>query len=111
MFLKMKLGVRAAACLLLAVITADVVADTSCDAPEVASASATNVQVPAAAGTNEPCGDVCIPDCFCCSRSVAASSVVIPPEPESLAPVDAPRAEQWPAGVHPVVDRPPLARG
>ena len=31
-------------------------------------------QVPAAAGTNEPCGDVCIPDCFCCSRSVAASA-------------------------------------
>jgi hypothetical protein len=104
-------GLRVAASLLLAVITADLVADTNCDSPDVTSASATKLQGPAATGTNEPCGDICIPDCFCCSRSVAASSVVIPPEPESLAPVDAPQAERWPAGVHPVVDRPPLARG
>jgi hypothetical protein len=111
MLLEMKLGVRAAACLLLAVITADVVGDTNCDSPDVTLASATQLQGPAATGANEPCGDVCIPDCFCCSRSVVASSVVIPPEPESLASVDAPLAEQWPAGVRPVVDRPPLTRG
>jgi hypothetical protein len=106
------MALRAAACLLLAVIAADVVADTACDmpgpAPATRSASAVRGAVPSE--SNEHCADFCIPDCFCCSRSVAASPAVLPPEPQRLTPVDAPTSDDRSEGVRPVVDHPPLAR-
>lgn len=101
---------RAAACLLLAVIAADLIADTACDSFDLGAASATTVQARASGEANEPCADFCVPDCFCCSRSVAATPIVFPTEPRRLTPVQAPASERWTEGVRPVVDHPPLER-
>ena len=101
---------RAAACLLLAVIAADVVADSACDSLSIGSGSTTTMLGPSTSGANEPCSDFCVPDCFCCSRSVTAGPAVPPPSLARLTPIDAPAAERWPEGVRPVVDRPPLSR-
>ncbi len=101
---------RAAACLLLVVIAADVVSDTTCDSTSLGSASATTLRGPTPRGANEPCADFCVPDCFCCSRSIAAGPAVLPPEPERLTLLAPPAAERWSEGVRPVVDHPPLGR-
>ena len=104
---------RAAACLLLAVIAADVAADTTCDmpAPAAASPSAAALRGVAPGGPNERCADFCIPDCFCCSRSVAAGAIVIPPEPQRLTavPAPAPATDDLSEGVRAVPEPPPLA--
>ena len=100
---------RAAACLVLAVIAADVAADSACDGASIGVAYVTTGG-PGASGTNEPCSDFCVPDCFCCSRSVTAGQAVPPPDLLRLAPIAAPAAERWPEGVRPAVDHPPLAR-
>ena len=104
-------ALRAIACLLLAIIAADVGAGTVCDSLGFGPASAATVRGPDSSGANEPCADVCVPDCFCCSRSLPAGPLVLPPEPQRFTSVDAPAAEDWPEGVRPVLDHPPLARG
>jgi hypothetical protein len=101
---------QAAACLLLAIIAADLVGDTGCDSFGLGAASPTTVRAAAKDGANEACADVCVPDCFCCSRSVAAAPLVLPPEPQRLTSVEAPVSERWSEGIRPVVDHPPLAR-
>jgi len=102
---------RAAACLLLAIIAADVAADTTCDMPGPAAASPSAAAVRGAAqdGPIERCTDFCIPDCFCCSRSVAAGAAVLPPEPQRLTSVPAPATDDLPEGVRAVPEPPPLA--
>jgi hypothetical protein len=102
---------RAVACLLLAIIVADLAADTSCDmpAPATASSSATALRGVALGGPNERCADFCMPDCFCCSRSVAADTAVVPPEPQRLTPVPAPATGDLSEGVRAVPEPPPLA--
>ncbi|MGE0453249.1 MAG: hypothetical protein AB7O37_01285 [Vicinamibacteria bacterium] len=102
---------RIAAFLLLAVIAADVVGDASCDLPGARSGAATALRPAGADGTPEACVSFCVPDCFCCSRSVAAAAAITPPRPAPLAALDAPVAERWPHGVRPAVDHPPLPRG
>ena len=106
------MALRAAVCLLLAVIAFDVTADAACDSISLgaAAASTTEVRGGAPSGSNESCADFCVPDCFCCSRSVAAGPAVFPPEPQPLTRVDPPATDDGSDGVRPVVDRPPLAR-
>lgn len=100
---------RAAAWLLLVVIGIDLAVDAGCDSiGSVASASAVGEATPG--HTDEPCADFCVPDCFCCSRSLVAGSVVCPPVSERLSLVDAFMVGRWTVGVHPAVDHPPLAR-
>ena len=105
--------VRLAACLLLAVIAADLASDARCDdgATSARGAAAVSDQGQRQGRTHEPCTDFCVPDCFCCSRSVAAGPALLLPEPERLLLFDAPAPERWLEGVRPVVDRPPLSRG
>ena len=107
-----RMALRAAVCLLLAVIGLDVAADAACDSISLGapSASTTEVRGVAPSGPNERCADFCVPDCFCCSRSVAAGPAVLPPEPQPLTRVDAPATAGRSDGVRPVVDHPPLAR-
>jgi hypothetical protein len=102
---------RAAACLLLSVIALDVAADAACDSIGLGapSASTTAVRGLAPSGANEPCADFCIPDCFCCSRSVAAGAAVLPPEPQRLTAVPAPATDDLSEGVRTVPEPPPLA--
>ncbi len=99
---------RLVAFALLALIGADVAGDATCDLPTalVANASASlGSPTPEAA---EPCVDVCIPDCFCCSRSVAARTSIVPPPAVLVAGRLAAAREDRAAGVRPVADRPPL---
>jgi len=102
---------RVAACLLLSAIAADLVADTRCDKGSSSSTSTAAFRGPVQGQpqTDEACVLFCVPDCFCCSRSLAAGSAVLPPEPQQLTPVHATAAEHWSEGVRPVVDHPPLA--
>jgi hypothetical protein len=105
-------GLRIAACLILGAIGFDVFADSRCDVQAI---STSPIEIRAESqrqgGTGEPCVPFCIPDCFCCSRSVAAGPVVVPPEPRPLMAVDTLAAERRSEGVLPVVDHPPLLRG
>jgi hypothetical protein len=103
---------RAAACLLLAVIAADVAADTTCDMPAPAATppSAAAVRGVAQDGPIERCADFCVPDCFCCSRSLAAGAAVLPPEPQRVRSVPAPATDDLSEGVRAVPEPPPLAR-
>jgi len=100
---------RVAACLLLTAIVLDLVADTRCDvASPLRSATAVRAQGHQQPADKEPCAPFCVPDCFCCSRAVAAGSVTGPPAPVLLRTLDAPAKERWSEGVRPVVDHPPL---
>jgi hypothetical protein len=106
-------ALRVPASLLLLAIAADIVADTRCDKGSASSASTAAVReaVQGRGQTDEPCGSFCVPDCFCCSFSVAAAPTVVPPEPGPLAPLALAALERWSEGIRPVVDHPPLARG
>jgi hypothetical protein len=97
--------------LLLAVIVSDVAGDAGCDIPNTAVAADASMSAGGAAGSNDPCVSFCVPDCFCCSRSVGAAAVIAPPRPVPLTVLDAPARERWPQGVRPVIDHPPLLRG
>jgi hypothetical protein len=102
---------RAAASLLLSVIALDVAADTACDSISLGapSASTTEVRGVAPSGSNERCADFCMPDCFCCSRSVPAGPAVFPPEPQRLTPVPSSATDDLSEGVRAVPEPPPLA--
>ena len=106
-------ALRVAACLLLASIAADLLAD-NCDraSPRLpATESLGPVQDQDRPGTSgEPCADFCVPDCFCCSRIVAAGPALFPAAPMPLEVIDDPVAERLPHGVRPVPYHPPLAR-
>jgi hypothetical protein len=105
----LSIAVRAAAaCLLVTVIVSDVVADSACDAPTTGSVSEPMVRGAHPNRAGDICADVCVPDCYCCSRSVAAGPAFLPAEPQRLLPVDAPPAGHGSVGVRPVVDHPPL---
>lgn len=97
------------ACVLLALIGADLVGDANCDLPLTLNVEAgTRLQSAVAPdGTNEACFDFCVPDCFCCSRSVAAGPAIVPPAPVPLSLVEDSARETGPEGVRPVVDHPP----
>ncbi len=103
---------RLVAGLLLVLICSDLVADARCDV-ESGAASAESALLPATPGQGsaEPCVSFCVPDCFCCSRSVGAVADVAPPRP-ALASISSSQVSQrWPLGVRPVADLPPLLRG
>jgi hypothetical protein len=102
-------AIRLAACLLLVAIGADLAADARCDAasPLAGSSSVrTGEQPPGSSG--DACAPVCVPDCFCCSRSLAAAPLIVPPAPVALSSLDVPAKERWPEGVRRVLDHPPL---
>ncbi len=79
----------------------------SCD-PLLLSLGGSVVSVPPAA-PSDACGEGCIPDCFCCSTTVAAAPVVTI-QPFLLAcDRPAPPAEHPAAGISPVPDHIPIA--
>jgi hypothetical protein len=101
---------RWGACLLLAVIGLDIASDAACDLGSLAQAATREYQAPDAT-SGDPCGDVCIPDCFCCARSVPTATIILVPQPMELASIDPLLHERWPEGVRPIVDHPPHFRG
>ena len=102
---------RGAACLLLSAIALDLVADAGCDATFAlgpATGAAVRAQDEGQPSDREACSSVCVPDCFCCSSSVAAGSVIVLPPPVLVRSLGVPARERWPEGFRLVVDRPPL---
>jgi hypothetical protein len=99
--------VRGLACLFLGAIVADLALDGNCDPPETVVAAATSVTASGPAGAQDSCARVCVPDCYCCSHSVAYGPSTLPPDagPVRLAP--APRPVAVPAGVLPLPYHPP----
>jgi hypothetical protein len=96
------------ALVLLALIAADVATDADCDPLRMATPPA-EAEVASAAGdtTADPCADVCLPDCFCCARSVVALSVIVAPAPVLLSPLAVAGRDDRPDGIRPSVERPP----
>lgn len=100
--------VRALAALfLLLAITSDLVADARCD--EFARWDTASVVREAGTGRGDAdsCATGCVPDCYCCSHTVAGTLIVVARDagPASLTP-PLPRPGSL-TGVQPVVDHPP----
>jgi len=101
---------RTVACLLLVLIGADLVGDTNCDAAPV-SGGDPGLRILASSPTGrtgEACQDVCVPDCFCCCRSLATDPPAPPAPPEPRTAVPSRARGHGLAGVRPVIDHPPL---
>jgi len=102
---------RRAALAVLTGIALDLAADASCDTvPSLGASLVTVMDVNDRGRTTETeaCADVCVPDCFCCSRSVAADPAAVPPAPAGLTRLDPLAAGHSRVGHRPVVDHPPL---
>lgn len=96
------------ALLLLAVVLGDLAFDADCDplppaAGELAVAAADD-------GDADACATGCIPDCFCCSRSLAAGPRVEPPAPDGVASVAVVVVPGLPPGYGLLAEHPPRAR-
>jgi hypothetical protein len=105
-----RLFARLAACLLLVAIGADLFADVDCAPHFTATADADRtLTAPAGGGAaSDACAQVCVPDCFCCSTSVAAAARVLPPAPAFRTVAEPESGERWRQGLRPVLDLPPL---
>jgi hypothetical protein len=99
---------RVASLVLLAAVGVDLAGDTRCDVPQFGLEGSAAFSAAIPPGTEEPCASFCVPDCFCCSRSLVARPAVVPPEPGPLTAVGLPRPPNRPDGVRPVAVRPPL---
>jgi hypothetical protein len=97
------------ALLLLALVYTDL-GDASCDPLwPVRQSGATALATPAGAGQDdEACRDVCVPDCFCCARSLAAGHELAAPAVPG-ASFDPPPDEHAVPGTRAVPDHPPAA--
>jgi hypothetical protein len=104
----MKMVRALAALFLLFAITSDLVADARCD--EFARWDAASVMRAAETGRADAdsCDTGCVPDCYCCSHTVAGTLIVVAHDagPARLTPSLPPPGSL--TGVQPVVDHPPL---
>ena len=86
-------GPRIVALLLAAVVCADMTLDAACDPIAFPGPPAAAAVSPDETGGADACADLCVPDCFCCSRSEAAGQELVLPALTALAqvPCAAPR--------------------
>lgn len=97
---------RLVAALFVCLIVADVAAQGHCDS--LAASRAVFALASSAATTTDACGQICVPDCYCCAGGVEHATVVVltgggrAERPAELAPPSAPD------GVRPLPYRPPL---
>lgn len=98
---------RISAMLLLAAICADL-SNVHCDGS--LQLGGTSVLVLAAADSDnaDPCAAICVPDCFCCSRTEQVAFVQLRPDAEPLAPLGAAGILRPASGVRPLPYHPPL---
>ena len=96
---------KSAATLLLVVIAADL-ADASCEPSELSTGSL--ITSSSQAGTADPCGTVCVPDCFCCSNLGPALLVFSFLTTESITEAPAPPVYYLATGISPTLDHVPL---
>jgi hypothetical protein len=97
---------QVAAFALLCLIALDLT-HASCD-PLLLPLGGTLVSVPPA-GPSDACGDGCVPDCFCCSTTVAAAPVVSIQPFRLACDRPAPPAGRPAAGISSVPDHIPIA--
>ena len=96
------------AVLLLGVVVGDLAIDADCDPLPPAGGE---LAVALADGTDaDACAAGCIPDCYCCSRSLAAGPRVGPPAPDGVAPVAVVAVPSLPDGHTVLAEHPPRAR-
>lgn len=94
--------------LFLCLILVDLGLDGNCDAVPMAGGSKLAFVARSTDRTPDACVDFCVPDCFCCSRSVTAAPTLLPPLGAPIAEAPEVRARPTPAGVRPVPYHPPL---
>jgi hypothetical protein len=103
-------GPRIVALLLVALVCADVALDAGCEPAPVPAGGATTAL--ANAGPDSPadaCAEVCVPDCFCCSRSESPGATpTLPPPAQTAEAPESPRASLTPLCL-PVPELPPIA--
>ena len=103
-------GPRLVALLLAAVVCADVTLDAACDPIGLPGPRRPPRRSPPTTGTGDACADICVADCFCCSRSETAGPALILPASDRAGAGAVPRARaSVPAVVRPVPEPPPLA--
>jgi len=93
---------------LLAVAVGDLAIDADCD--PLAPIPGASVLTVAADSDTDACAGGCIPDCFCCARTLGAQARVLPPAPEGVAPTVAVASSGLPPGFSPLDEHPPRAR-
>jgi hypothetical protein len=102
-------GPRLVALLLAAVVCADITLDAACDPIALPGAESSVPAFSVDTGTGDACGDTCVADCFCCSRSETAGPALILPSLTELAQAPSPSPASVPTVVRPVAEPPPLA--
>jgi hypothetical protein len=98
---------KVATALLLLAIGEDLIGDPWCDRAPISRRSSELVDLAAPDRSDEPCASVCVPDCFCCSRSTTAVTMVLPPAPAGCSVLAVRAGRHGCAGIHPRVEHPP----
>ena len=98
--------IKSAATLLLVMIVADL-AHASCDPSEFSTGSLLTSS--SQAGAADPCGTVCVPDCFCCSTLGPALLVFSFVTAESITEAPVPPVYYLATGISPTLDHIPIA--
>ena len=99
---------RALACLFVCAILADLGFDADCDDPPGAPVSVLSVAPSAGSGSTDACAVGCVPDCYCCSQSIAPDLAALALDAGPIGVPQPERPVKGPAGVRPVPYRPPL---
>lgn len=105
--LRHRVALRLLAALLVCLILTDLTLDASCDV--LPSQPSAGIALSGPGGSaSDACAPLCVPDCYCCSRGVAAAAILALPDtgPTTMAPPNTPDAS--PDGVHSVPFHPPL---
>lgn len=97
----------AALCLLLSIV-ADVAADARCDLPSAPAGALSAAGAMTPSNDEDLCAAACIPDCYCCSRTLAANRPVLPAGAGPLARATVAGVPAAATGVRPVPYHPPL---
>ena len=101
-------ALRVAALLLVAVVCADIL-DAGCDPIDLPGSASAGATLSPLADSNDACTRVCVPDCFCCSRSETAGAALTLPPLTLLADAPFSAAASVPATVRDVAELPPLS--
>lgn len=72
--------VRLVAAFFVCLIVSDLTLDVACDGPTPTAASGITITQPSSDKDNDACLPLCVADCYCCSRTVAASLTAVLPE-------------------------------
>jgi hypothetical protein len=99
-----------AAAFLVAVAVGDLATDADCDPLPSASGGVVVTAATDCDSDADACAAGCIPDCFCCARSLAAGPRVAPPAPFGVAAVAAIGTPVLPPGFSFRSEHPPRAR-